>query len=192
MDRGSSSALLVGLRWGAKPDAGTHALLSAVALADPALAKRFDEGGALLRSIDAGAVQHGVAHAFREQLSEFGDRGVQELNVERPNPRGTLWDLVRVVPFYARSSVTHEELRTSDRARRTEAEAQLATLLQGHPLRKRAVEAASDNASLFKGIGSSAGIVEGTARIVLDPGAVGTLGKDDILIAKETDPGWLF
>lgn len=114
MDRGSSSALLVGLRCGAKPDAGTHALLSAVALAemvraDPALAKRFDEGEALWRSIDAGDVPPGVARAFREHLSEFGDRGVQELNVERPNPRDTPWDLVRVVQSYARSSVTREE-----------------------------------------------------------------------------------
>ncbi|RKH70352.1 phosphoenolpyruvate synthase [Corallococcus interemptor] len=302
------SALLVGLMCGGKPDAGTHALLSAVALAemvraDPALAKRFNEGEAeaLWKSIDKGEVPPGVARAFREHLSEFGDRGVQELNMERPNLRDTPWELVRVVQSYARTSVTREELRASDRARRTEAEAQLSTLLQGHPLRKlaieqlleklrtviglretsrfwrgqlfgfskkvfaalgqrmtergvlaapldvhyltmrevldhfegrsvtrnlgelaklrrreqqdnqgrqpprdfttvgsvadgipRVVEAASDDTSLFKGIGSSAGIVEGNARIVLDPGAVGNLGKDDILIAKETDPGWLF
>ena len=56
----------------------------------------------------------------------------------------------------------------------------------------RAVEVASDDASLLKGLGSSAGVVEGIARVVMDPGAVGSLSKQDILIAKETDPGWLF
>ncbi|TSC32463.1 PEP/pyruvate-binding domain-containing protein [Corallococcus sp. Z5C101001] len=302
------SALLVGLLCGARPDASTHALLSAVALAeavraDAALAKRFEaeDAEAVWRSIEAGEVSPGFARAFREHLREYGDRGVQELNVERPNLRETPWELVRIVQSYARTSVTREALRASDLARRREAEAQLAALLQGRSLRKlaiqqllerlrtviglredsrfwrgqlfgfskqvfaalgqrmaergtlgapldvhyltmkevmdhfegrsvtrnlgeltrlrrreqrenqerqpprdfttvgsvadgipRAVEALVEDASLFKGIGSSAGIVEGIARVVLDPGAVGTLNKEDILIAKETDPGWLF
>ncbi|RKH56767.1 PEP/pyruvate-binding domain-containing protein [Corallococcus llansteffanensis] len=302
------SALLVGLLCGARPDASTHALLSAVALAeavraDEALSKLFaeEEAEEVWRKLAAGEVAPAFARAFREHLSEYGDRGVQELNVERPSLRDTPWELVRVVQSYARTSVTRAELRASDLARRKEAEAQLATLLQGHPLRKlalqqllerlrrviglredsrfwrgqlfgfsrqvfaalgqrmaergvldapldvhfltmkevmdhfegrsvtrnlgelarlrrreqqdnqerqpprdfttvgsvadgvpRAVEVASDDASLLKGLGSSAGVVEGIARVVMDPGAVGSLGKQDILIAKETDPGWLF
>ncbi|WP_095981379.1 PEP/pyruvate-binding domain-containing protein [Melittangium boletus] len=302
------SALLVGLLCGARPDASTHSLLSAVALAetvraDSALSKLFAEGEAeaVWRKIEAREVPAAFAQAFREHLREYGDRGIQELNVERPNLRETPWELVRIVQSYARTSVTREELKASDKARRTEAEAQLRQLLKGQPLRRlalqpllerlrlviglredsrfwrgqlfgfskrvfaalgqrmaergvleapldvhyltmhevldhfegrgvtrrlselvrlrrqehqdnqkrqplrdfttvgsvadgipQAAEAVSGDASLLKGIGSSAGIVEGFARIVKDPGAVGTLSKEDILIAKETDPGWLF
>jgi pyruvate,water dikinase len=45
---------------------------------------------------------------------------------------------------------------------------------------------------LLSGLGSSAGRVRGRARVVLDPHRVEGLGPDAILIAKETDPGWLF
>lgn len=44
----------------------------------------------------------------------------------------------------------------------------------------------------LKGLGSSAGKVRGTARVVLDPNSVEEMGQDMILIARETDPGWLF
>jgi pyruvate,water dikinase len=46
--------------------------------------------------------------------------------------------------------------------------------------------------TLLKGLGSSAGKVRGTARVVLDPNAMGPVDDDMILIARETDPGWLF
>jgi pyruvate,water dikinase len=42
------------------------------------------------------------------------------------------------------------------------------------------------------GLGSSAGKVRGTARVVLDPNALGAVDADMILVARETDPGWLF
>lgn len=44
---------------------------------------------------------------------------------------------------------------------------------------------------ILRGIGSSNGVVEGRARIVLDPTNV-SIEADDILVARETDPGWLF
>ncbi|MGB1061720.1 MAG: PEP-utilizing enzyme, partial [Ketobacter sp.] len=47
-----------------------------------------------------------------------------------------------------------------------------------------------DNALV--GLGSSAGKVRGIARVVQDPNTVDTSGEDMILIARETDPGWLF
>ena len=50
----------------------------------------------------------------------------------------------------------------------------------------------ADFGLIFQGLGSSAGKVRGTARIILDPNLPGELGKDVILIARETDPGWLF
>lgn len=44
---------------------------------------------------------------------------------------------------------------------------------------------------ILRGIGSSAGVVEGRARIILDP-TNACIEADDILVARETDPGWLF
>jgi pyruvate,water dikinase len=43
----------------------------------------------------------------------------------------------------------------------------------------------------LKGIGCSSGIVEGRAKVVFDPNAT-TSNGDHILIAKSTDPGWVF
>lgn len=42
------------------------------------------------------------------------------------------------------------------------------------------------------GLGSSTGVVRGRARVVLDPNTVTSIEKDTILVARETDPGWLF
>jgi phosphohistidine swiveling domain-containing protein len=40
------------------------------------------------------------------------------------------------------------------------------------------------------GLGASAGIVEGRARVVVDPSTVGDLRSDDILVCHITDPSW--
>ncbi|MFF4749445.1 PEP/pyruvate-binding domain-containing protein [Streptomyces sp. NPDC002514] len=47
-------------------------------------------------------------------------------------------------------------------------------------------------AGTLLGLGSSGGVVRGTARVVIDPHDVGEPFDDMILIARETDPGWLF
>jgi len=44
----------------------------------------------------------------------------------------------------------------------------------------------------LRGLGSSTGKVRGRARVVIDPNSVGALGEGAILVARETDPGWLF
>jgi pyruvate,water dikinase len=44
----------------------------------------------------------------------------------------------------------------------------------------------------LRGLGSSAGKVTGIARVVHDPNNAGPITNGMILIAKETDPGWLF
>ncbi|HEY8978732.1 MAG TPA: PEP/pyruvate-binding domain-containing protein [Streptomyces sp.] len=51
--------------------------------------------------------------------------------------------------------------------------------------------AAADSGTLY-GLGSSGGVVRGTARVVVDPHGFEQTGDDMILIARETDPGWLF
>jgi pyruvate,water dikinase len=54
----------------------------------------------------------------------------------------------------------------------------------------RAALTANDN--VLQGLGSSMGSASGTARVVLDPNSVEELQPGTILVAKETDPGWLF
>ncbi|MBW4618335.1 MAG: hypothetical protein KME17_02980 [Cyanosarcina radialis HA8281-LM2] len=44
----------------------------------------------------------------------------------------------------------------------------------------------------LKGLGSSAGKVRGIAKVVIDPTTVSEIADNTILIARETDPGWLF
>ena len=42
------------------------------------------------------------------------------------------------------------------------------------------------------GLGSCAGIVRGRARVIHRPSLSEKLDEDDILVAPETDPGWLY
>lgn len=44
----------------------------------------------------------------------------------------------------------------------------------------------------LSGLGSSMGVARGHARVVRDPHSVDELPPDTILVARETDPGWLF
>ncbi|MFI0817540.1 PEP/pyruvate-binding domain-containing protein [Streptomyces sp. NPDC021098] len=44
----------------------------------------------------------------------------------------------------------------------------------------------------LRGLGSSGGVVRGTARVVIDPHQRVDPTDDLILVARETDPGWLF
>ncbi len=54
-----------------------------------------------------------------------------------------------------------------------------------------ASEEIEGSGKVLSGIGCSSGIAEGTARVGFDPGAVDSDGKY-ILVAKSTDPGWVF
>ncbi|MEW2544897.1 PEP/pyruvate-binding domain-containing protein [Streptomyces sp. NPDC047002] len=53
------------------------------------------------------------------------------------------------------------------------------------------VSGTADESTLY-GLGSSSGVVQGTARVVVDPHDLEETTDDMILIARETDPGWLF
>ncbi|WP_052709697.1 PEP/pyruvate-binding domain-containing protein [Streptomyces sp. NRRL S-495] len=52
--------------------------------------------------------------------------------------------------------------------------------------------AAAVDDGLLRGIGSSGGVVRGRAKVVLDPSTDPDLAAGRILVARETDPGWLF
>ena len=43
---------------------------------------------------------------------------------------------------------------------------------------------------ILTGTGGSPGVVQGRARVVLDPSAPGDLGPGDVLVAPLTDPSW--
>lgn len=47
-------------------------------------------------------------------------------------------------------------------------------------------------ANVLRGLASSAGVVRARARVVLDPDVSPDTCRDAILVARETDPGWLF
>jgi phosphohistidine swiveling domain-containing protein len=95
--------------------------------------------------------------------------------------------LAAIAPADARTLVA---LR---RARRAEYEAlRLPEMWQGMP---QAVPVRADGApapsacDLLRGIGVSAGVVEGTARVVTDP-SFAEVEPDEILVAPVTDPSW--
>jgi rifampicin phosphotransferase len=46
--------------------------------------------------------------------------------------------------------------------------------------------------AVLRGLASSAGIVRACAKVVLHPGVPADTCRDTILVARETDPGWLF
>jgi pyruvate,water dikinase len=52
-------------------------------------------------------------------------------------------------------------------------------------------ETGSKSGKVLKGIGCSSGIAEGSALVVLDPHKVDGK-KDQILVTRSTDPGWIF
>jgi pyruvate,water dikinase len=46
--------------------------------------------------------------------------------------------------------------------------------------------------SVLTGLASSSGTVRGLAKVVFDPSTDATQCRDRILVARETDPGWMF
>ncbi len=79
-----------------------------------------------------------------------------------------------------------------DENKKVETPVQITTL---GPVRDNAlelIETVPDEPGVLKGLGSSTGKVRGTARVVIDPTTPPEDTDDMILVARETDPGWLF
>jgi rifampicin phosphotransferase len=96
-------------------------------------------------------------------------------------------------------------VRAAERARWIEADRKYPTRLETDPDRPLTLAlpaAASGQQSpgwrdatgsgVLAGLASSAGTVRGRAKVVLDPSITADETRDHILIARETDPGWLF
>jgi phosphohistidine swiveling domain-containing protein len=82
--------------------------------------------------------------------------------------------------------------KEAEENRRRETGMQITTL---GPVRRNNIFAAipaPDGGGVLHGLGSSAGKIRGIAHVVLDPTQPVELGTNGILIARETDPGWLF
>ncbi len=62
----------------------------------------------------------------------------------------------------------------------------------GWPLRSDVPRnsASSEPTTRLQGLGVSAGVVTGRARVILDPNAPADLEPDEILVAPQTDPAW--
>ncbi len=62
------------------------------------------------------------------------------------------------------------------------------------PVRANALAetATAEEDSALRGLGSSSGRVKGTAKVIFDPNEEVEVTDDMILVARETDPGWLF
>ncbi|MEO6504329.1 MAG: PEP/pyruvate-binding domain-containing protein [Jatrophihabitantaceae bacterium] len=58
--------------------------------------------------------------------------------------------------------------------------------------RPASTAAAATRSDVLVGLASSAGTVRGRAMVVLDPTVTADQTRDRILVARETDPGWLF
>jgi len=250
-------------------------------------------------AIQVDALDPAFCGAVREHLHRYGDRGLQELEMEQPNLRHTPVTLVRMVQGYAASDVSVTAMRDRELSLRDAAERTLDDALRGAPAKRAAlgyllhtarrlirhrensrycrselfgyaknvfhalgrklvaakvlrseddvhhltqdelfgwvdgtgvttdlqlladlrreekkrnegVETPMELTTLgavnantldrvavaaegaLRGLGSSSGVVRGRARVVLDPNTVMSLDPDTILVARETDPGWLF
>jgi rifampicin phosphotransferase len=75
--------------------------------------------------LDAGEYGTELGRAFRLHLHRYGDRGLQELKMEQPNPRHTPWELLALTAQYARSDLTADGLRDKERGIRAAAERRL-------------------------------------------------------------------
>ncbi|MFK3982406.1 PEP/pyruvate-binding domain-containing protein [Micromonospora sp. NPDC050397] len=299
------SGLAADLLCGDEENHSVAALYSLVDLAervraDPALRRSVeaDPPGEVWRRMVEGGHGEALADRLRDHVDRYGDRGLQELKLERPNPRQRPDQLVRVIAEYAHQDVTVAGLRAQEAARRADGEHRLARRLARRPLRRltlrllldrqrryirhrensrycrselfgyakrtfaalgvalaergllddpadvvhltqdeifgyfdgtgttenlRALAAlrrdehdkpgpelpmhfatmgtvpenwptrvVADPTGSLHGIGSSGGRVRGTARVVLDPDNRPEPTDDMILVARETDPGWLF
>lgn len=301
-------ALLNDLLCGEEKMISVEIILSAVRLAewvqnDRKIKQAFEQKGPgeLWQAVKENAFGPSFCKAVRGHLRHYGDRGLHELKMERPNLRHTPDMLLMMIKEYVRSGTCADDIRTKDKRIRENAQTRLNKALKGHPLkryflnivlttlrrlirnrenarycrselfgftknifremgrqfsakeiltdpddivhltheeifgcldgtgviedlnslarlRKKEFEEnkkalipeeittcgpirenipsmptqQADFGLLLRGLGSSTGKVRGTARIILDPNRPGELGKDVILIARETDPGWLF
>jgi phosphohistidine swiveling domain-containing protein len=290
---------------------GAEIALSAVGLAElvrenEQLREMFAsrDPGSIWKEHTSGRLPEDFSAAVDAHLKRYGDRGIEELKLEKPNLRDTPWELVRLVQQYAGSDLTVASMEEIERATRLDGERLLRQKLPGKPWRRAAILALSnrlrdslyyreagrymrselfgyskqvirrigsdlcrrgvlstpddvffldldelfgfvdgsgstydlsgvvevrkqdftraqsltpereftsadvvstaiphhddsiakdrDGSEVLRGLGSCPGKVRGRARVVSDPSLGGDLGPDSILIARETDPGWLY
>lgn len=304
----SDDNLISGMLCGEDNLMSVEIILSAVRLAElvqksPELMSEFSlrSPEELWENIRTHRYPQGFTEAFQNHLYWYGDRGLQELKVEKPNLRQTPWVLAGSVKDYAAAGMNVEKFMSHEKQVRRETEERLEEMLSLYPDRLKTIKGQFENlrnviryrensrycrselygfskniffaigrwmeennvlecredivhlsmeelfgfingmgtdqnlkglvslrkaefeenekedlpmvlttngpvysnpvtvkkeqiddTGLMQGLGSSYGKVRGIARIVIDPGEYKKDDQDTILIAKETDPGWLF
>ncbi|MBO2457843.1 PEP/pyruvate-binding domain-containing protein [Actinomadura violacea] len=189
--------------------AGAPALKAAL-LADD-LGGRTDEEH--LRAVwdDVAAGRHGafLAASARAYLRRCGDRAVHDLKLDEPTPRQRPWMTAAVLRPLVRQGATAAASRAAEAREAAGARRRLRESCPGPA--KRAVlrvllgmmrwsvpaacppgeqDAAAADGTL-RGLGSCGGTVRGRAKVVLDPRVPPGDCAGRILVARETDPGWL-
>lgn len=150
------SALLGRLLCGGRQLKGAQIALSAVGLAE--MVRADDTLGDLFSSskprqiwqrIETGAVPAGFAAAVRTHLDRYGDRGLQELKLERPNLRDAPWELMKIVQHYVAGGLTAASLDHVEQSSRRAGEEELRAILRRHPVRRRVLLALVDRLRTF-------------------------------------------
>jgi pyruvate,water dikinase len=140
---GEDGSLLSDLLCGDEENRSDAIVLSLVRLAEQARS-RSDLLAALgaapvrevWRRLERGEFGTGIRDEVREHLRRWGDRGLRELLMERPNLRQAPWELLLLIGAHARTDLDAAELRARERRIRASADARLAGALAGHPLRR--------------------------------------------------------
>ena len=314
IDEGDRDTLFSQLLCGGRQLKGAEIALSAVHLAelvrsDHALTLRFrsEDPEEIWQALNDGDIDPDLTRAVRSHLDAYGDRGIEELKLEKRNLRETPWELLRLVRQYAATETNVAAMEETERATRLSGENLLATSLPdkrvktalllwlcsrlrdflyyrevgrymrselfgyskqviralGSDLVRRGVleseedvflldidellgfvdgtgntrdlaglaevrrndfsqsqlvtprrefvtadvvttsipkethrhgpsDSLTGDSPILQGLGSCQGIVRGYARVVSDPQLGGDMGEDSILVARETDPGWLY
>ena len=132
--------LLSGMLCGDEKLLSVEIILSAVRLSElvqvsPQLKKEFEERTAkeLWLWIEGGQCPQEFAEEVRKHLYWYGDRGLQELKVEKPSTRNAPWVLVQMIKDYAAQGMNREVFLSNERQIRRESEQKLEELLSERP-----------------------------------------------------------
>ncbi|MEU0186286.1 PEP/pyruvate-binding domain-containing protein [Streptomyces sp. NPDC006207] len=142
--------LLSDLLCGDESNRSSEAVMSLLRLAgavrrDPRLSAALrsgpEPGPELWRAVRDGAFGRETRAAALEHLDRYGDRGLHELKMERPNLRSTPWTLLRMAGEHAAGGLDGPALRAAELRVRAAAEERLAAALGARSPRLRLVRA---------------------------------------------------
>nr|WP_246458253.1 PEP/pyruvate-binding domain-containing protein [Saccharopolyspora gloriosae] len=165
----------------------------------------FDRLRTFLYYREAGRYQRSELFGYSKQVIKALGGHLQQRGV-LADAQDVFWlDVEELLGFFDGSGTTHDlaglvEVRRGDheRAQRRRPQREFSTAdvvglsipeVVDVPQETEVPESAD---GVMRGLGSCPGKVRGRARVVLDPSFADDLDEGDVLIARETDPGWLY